>query len=107
MAGLLTDVVKEQMAEAVVDGPQPVIISRAYSGGDRRRFCVEFPIRPEGFGQQIPNRPRHPRAEVHAIGHVVDGNFRGRLVAPHPSPDAARFFAVASRHGVHAAAKSQ
>ena len=77
--GFLTDVVKEQMAEAVVDRPQPVIISRAYGGGDG--------------------------AEVHAIRHMVDGHVRGGLVAPHPSPDPARFFAVSSRHGVHAAPK--
>src|SRR6267378_3820848 len=74
-------------------GPQAVVLHLAYRGRDRRRFSVELPIRPEGFGHEIPNGPSHPGAQVHTIRHVIDWDFRGRL-APHPSPDAPRFFLV-------------
>src|SRR5438552_9167598 len=41
---LLTDIVKEKVTEAFVDGPEPLSVDYADRGGDRGGLSVRFPI---------------------------------------------------------------
>src|SRR5205814_6811233 len=45
VTGLLTDIVKQQMAEAFMDSPQPVIVEVSNRCSHRFRFGVRLPIR--------------------------------------------------------------
>jgi hypothetical protein len=101
-AGLLPDEVRQDLLEPDVGLPQALVVQRQHLVPESGLVQARAPVRSQVLVEQAHDRTRHPRGQVHAVGHVADGHRLPRASGPEIAPDVPRDLPMAPRYPVHA-----
>jgi len=99
--GIVADRPQQRPLQLAVRLPHGGVLETEDRVPESRLVHPVGPIGAEVGVEQVGHAMGHPRGEVHAVGHVPDGDARGVPAGPQAGPHASRFLAMAARDAVH------